>query len=702
MNHASDTRPAMRPIVLGALLLALGPAALAQPPALPTPAPAKPAPAQPVSVQSLPPTLRLGARVNLVERQFAVIPTVVIVPDEASFLAAIAKWQTTATGAIRFPILIDNGTWAARTHIARFVHAFSPKSVLRWSASGEIAKLPDAPDVRQRFIENAAAAAWGATTAADLKKQWDALGFAPPGVVVCSLKDPAWTAAVALAAGHGQPIIWIDPPPFGDPPTYIMPEYADAMAASIATGLDALPYKWNALGDDIDAVTLCMTTPSKVWLGQKDLRRYFALTDWIGRSDAGHKRERWAWCAQIIGDAPRAVFDAMSALFLQPANAWLFDGYDSSEPWIQFDMTKAASELGRIGIKSMLDDGPSGRTPSDLQSRATGIRQSASIPPSDAGMGIDAGLIAFNSKGNSDFFTLGAADARPIDIPILRRPAMVYFVHSFSAAMPMYRTTVGGMWIDRGAYAYLGSTDEPYLQAFVPTPVAMARLAAGIPWGAVGRTDGGEIWKLAVHGDPLITFGPHALRTSSAAVPLADTSDAAGKLPEQLKQRDFESAMWTLALTGRDREAARLLAALAKDDPAACTPAVALAGIPSAFYTGDYATLLLGAAKAAPALADESSVKREGLDELRDMFWHALTPSLGRPTAEEADLLPLFLRPDAFGHDTNAAERAAESIHGAGAGRAIRDKADAIQHKRSAPPPPALPPSPSSVRPKGK
>ena len=103
-----------------------------------------------------------------------------------------------------------------------------------------------------------------------------------------------------------------------------------------------------------------------------------------------------------------------------------------------------------------------------------------------------------------------------------------------------------------------------------------------------------------------------------------------------------------------------------------------------------------------PVVRYDESVVQAGLDELRDMFWHAVTPSLGRPTAEEADLLPLFLRPDAFGHDTNAAERAAETIHGAGAGRAIRDKADAIQHKRSAPPPPALPPSPSSVRPKGK
>ncbi len=689
MNDASDTRRRMHPLTIGAAILALAPGALAQPPAQST-SPGSPAKAIPV--QSLPPVLRLGARVNIVERQFTVIPTVVIVPDEASYLAAIAKWQTAATSAIRYPILIDNGSWACRVRIARFIHAFNPKSIVRWSAPRDIAKLPEALDIRQRFIENTASAAWGAPTPAELKKQWDALGFAPPGVVVCSIKDPAWTAAVALAAGHGQPIIWIDIPTFGDPPTYLMPEAAEAIASSIAKGLDALPYKWNALGDDIDAVTLCATTPSKVFLGQGDKRRYFALTDWIGRADEAHKRERWAWCGQILGDSPRAAYDAMCALFLQPENAWLFDGYDSSEPWNKFDMTAAAAELARIGIKSLLDDGPSGKGVADLQARCAGIRQ----PNPAAGMGVDAGLIAFNSKGNPDFFTLGNADARPVDVPILRSPGMVYFVHSFSAAMPMYRSTVGGMWIDRGCYAYFGSTDEPYLQAFVPTPNAMARLASGIPWGAVGRTDGGDIWKLAVHGDPLITFGPRPPRATSPAVPLADAADIALKLPDQLKQRDFESAMWTLALTGRDREAAKLLGALAKDDPAACTPGVALAGIPSAFYTGDYSALLLGMTKAIPALADSTRIKRDGLDEVRDMFWHAVSPSLLHPTAQEADLLPLFLRPDSFGRDTIAAERAAENVHGTGAGRAVRDAADDIQHKRSWTPPPAPPPAPGA------
>jgi hypothetical protein len=644
------------------------------------------------------PGQRLGVRVNVIERQFSIIPTVVIVPDEASFLAALSGWRTTDTF-VRYPILIDDMTWSSRMRIAQFVRAFKPKTVVRWKVGGAEANLPPDPTEAQGRIESVVAGIWGAPSAAGLKKVWDDKRFVPPGVVVCSLKDPAWTAGVTLAAFHGEPILWVDPPECPDPTGYLVLAQADDYNARIMKALDATGWQWNKLGDDIDAVTLCATTPSRAWLGPHDAfadelgwttslparteRRYLAVTDVVGRlpkappkpivpgpggpgapgspgaptkSGASGQPQapaafdpdapkppppvRWAWCGQIMGSSSRAAYDAMCAVFLQPERAWLFDGYEAKDRWNDFDMTRAATPLERIGITSLLDDAPSGKGLSEFRARAAGPNAGAG-----EGMGLDVGLIAINTKGNADFFDLSPGQGKPVDAPILRRPAMVYMVHSFSAMQPTSRMTVGGVWLDRGAYAYLGSVDEPYLQAFVPTPEAMQRIAGGMIWGAAVRPDGFEPWKLAVLGDPLITFGPLGPRTDAIALPLTGAEDISSKLPGQLQTKNYLDALWTLVLTGRDKDASRLLAAISRD-PKQLTTEVALAGVTSAFFAGDYQTFLAVADKTKPAVRDPQRSQRDGLGAIRDMVWQAIWPHAYQPTREEADLLGDMVRPE--------------------------------------------------------
>lgn len=605
-----------------------------------------------VPIQSLPPPVRLGARVNLAERQFTTIPTLVLVPDSASYLAAIEAWNTGKASAIRYPVLIDDGTWAGRMRIARFVRAFGPKAVVRWQAAPALGRLPEETEARQRRIENAAASAWGVQTAGDLGKRWESLGFAPPGVVVCSAKDPAWTAGVALAAFHGEPMLWIEPPPCPDPTGYMMLEQADEFNGRVMKAMEGSGRAWKGLGDEIDAVTLCMTTSSRAWLGPSDKRRYFAFTDIVGRTNENAGRKRWAWCGQIMGDASQAAYDAMCALFVRPERAWLFDGYDSSPGWNKFDMTAAAAQLETIGVSSILDDSPSGRGLLEWRTRCGGARQGAD---GRGGMGLDVGLVAVNSSGNADFFDLKPGQGKPADAPILRRPAMVYFVHSFSLQAPTNRATVGGAWLERGAYAYVGSVDEPYLESFVPTPLAMARLAGGAPWGAALRMDDGIVWKLAVLGDPLITLGPQGPRNTEAALPLRNTEDVGAKLPDQLRTKDFLGALWTLTLTGEDAKASRLLSAALKGEASVCTPDMALAGLSSAFVVGDYATFLSAASRALPVMSDSKRVSREGLAEVRDMVWQAVWPSLPRASEEERRLLKGYSRPDVAGRDAGEA-----------------------------------------------
>jgi hypothetical protein len=627
------------------------------------------------------PGLRLGARVNLIERQFEVIPTLVIVPDEASFVQAIRGWRTKDVG-IRYPILIDDMTWSSRMRIAQFVRAFKPRRIVRWKASGAEANLPPDPAECQGRLETIVANVWGATSAGGLKKVWEERGFVPPGAVVCSLKDPAWTAGVALAAFHGEPIVWVDLPDSPDPTGYLIPAQVDALSEQVAKGLEATGWKWNKLGDDIDAITLCATTPSRVWLGPGDSlgeqqgwataidtrtsRKFLSLTDMLGRTGKPPPKPdptaippaepvkplppaRWAWCGQIVGSSSRAAYDAMCAAFLLPERAWLFDGYEATGRWNEFDMTRAASALERIGIASLLDDAPSGKGIAEFRARAAGQRPGAP----DAGMGVDAGLIAINTKGNPDFFDLSPGQGKPVDAPILHRPAMLYLVHSFSAAAPTSRQTVGGVWLDRGVYAYLGSVEEPFLQGFVPTPNVMARLAGGMIWGAAVRLDNFEAWKLAVFGDPLITFGPQGQRTESVPLPLEGVEDVASALPNQLRSKDYLGAMWTLLLTGRDKDADRLLAAIAARDPKQVDTEVALAGVTSAFLVGDYPTFLTAAAGCKPALLDAARVRRNGLGEVRDMVWQAIWAHSDHPTRQETDLLADLIRPENEARDVD-------------------------------------------------
>src|SRR5215470_9814654 len=98
-----------------------GPQATPAPAPAPTTPPTDTSPAQPpptpISLDKLPPHLLLAARVESVRQRLPVIKTVVIVPDAASYIAAIGSW--TLPG--RFPVLIDDGSWNGQQDIARFV-----------------------------------------------------------------------------------------------------------------------------------------------------------------------------------------------------------------------------------------------------------------------------------------------------------------------------------------------------------------------------------------------------------------------------------------------------------------------------------------------------------------------------------------------------------------------------------------------------
>ncbi|MFO0376050.1 MAG: hypothetical protein ACK51N_03275, partial [bacterium] len=311
--------------------------------------------------------------------------------------------------------------------------------------------------------------------------------------------------------------------------------------------------------------------------------------------------------------------------------------------------------------------------------------------------GLDAGLIAVNSMGNPDFFGAGNGDALVGDIPDLRVPAAVHFVHSFSAAFAADPNTVAGRWLAHGAFAYVGSVHEPFLNALVPTPIFSLRVFAPMHWGVAARLDNAPPWRVTVLGDPLYTpVGPHpagvgqdaAKRRIPPGPGLPEALKAAPALDAQLREmltaKQLEPALRTLVLLGRDRDALRLAmaaiqAARQPNSPAFTAPmAVTAAG--AAYREGDWAAVL----QFAEVLSEQDAVfaGKDGAPpsgrHVADLAWQAAWPNRTALNDRQINLMRTLVRTDAgLRQLTRDAEEVARMVAGkSGAGGAKRFLSD--------------------------
>jgi hypothetical protein len=578
----------------------------------------------PADSPPMPPQVRLGRRVLAFESTWQAIPTVVIVSDATSYLEAVSAWTLTR----KFPVLIDLGDASSREEIARFVRAFRPKQVVRWTAPQ--AKGAGADTFAKVSVEAAHAcviSAWegeGSDQAAVISRL-QALKHLPAGVVVMQPSDPAWTGGVALAAGRMQPITFVNSSQnFGGA---FNTDGARALAGAITDVVKGMPWSWEDLGDNIDAVTMATNIPIKYDPGTKPVTR-LATTDLIGRFTDGPKLDkRWAWCGQVSGDSARSASRAMCSLFLKPQSAWVFDGYSSEPGWKEYDGTAAAQLLRKDGLEVTLDDEPA-QGAADWRARCA------------AAMKADLALVM--TKGNSTFFDLSPGQCRAGDIPILTYPAAVHFVHSWSAQTPDDPATIAGRWLDRGVYAYFGSVDEPRLNAFVPTKALAIRFSAGAPFVASARLDSGFVWKTASLADPLLTFGPPLVRASES-LPLTDSKPINADLRETLKKFDFVEGIRVLSLMGQDEQIDKLITTMLENEPARVTPAVAREAILPLFRSGrTRAVLALFTRLDAPA-------RRER--EVLDALWLAAYPLIKIKDPEAMELLSRHMRQDQLDKD---------------------------------------------------
>lgn len=586
--------------------------------------------------------LQLGARTGAIRAATGLVSTVVIVSDAESYLAAVGAWTTKA----RFPVLIDDGSAGSREAIARFVRGYKPAGVVRWQAPGvkPVVGAEGFASISKPSYWKTVQRVWGVEKPSEdesaLLAAWKGKGHRPPGVVVACEKDRSWVAAVALAAGWGQPTVFVEKQP-GNIDYQLSVGEADQLAKTIEDGCGATGFAWNKLGDDLDAVTLALNCPERI---AKASNEYLALTDRIGRLGEGIDLQvRWAWAGHIFGSASESAYMAMCSLFLEPEAAWVFDGYGDTAPWNNYDGTKAADIIKQTGMRVEVMDKPRG---SAHQWRVR------------AGRPVEAGLIFVNTKGNSDYFDLEPGQCKPGDVPILSIPAAMHLVHSWSMLFPGKRDHLGGRWFERGVFAAAGSVHEPYLAAFVPTPAAAGRFVSGAPFGAAMRIDGGQMWKIAILADPLYTFGP-AVRRLETPTGLADEQPVIDGLRELLTGEQYATAVVNLTLVGRDGDVAKLAAGLLDSKPDKVDASLARACVLPAFRAGDGDLIVRLFGKLGPEVA------KEGI--LRDALWLSAYPKLEKPESDALlTVLKENVRSDQVERDAKTLAAAWVAKYGAG------------------------------------
>ncbi len=505
-------------------------------------------------MEDIPAQVRLGMRAEIVRLKTPVIPTLVIASSPDAYLDALSGWSLDG----RYPVLIDDGTDGARENIVRFARAFEARRVVLYGGKGEM--HAQSIEALQERVERVAASAWSAGTVEELKEKWKSLEFTPAGIVVASGADMAWTGAAALAAFRGEPIVWVGaiPDPLG---SGMSEQRYDGLAREIEGGAERTGYSWDGVGDAIEAITLCLSGPDKVSVGSTTL----ALTDVLGRSDVTEtgSSSRWAYASMAPGSAAEAAYRAMSSLFTQPRKAFLFDGYVGfGEGGFEAYRVGAAGEMLR-GAGFEVTEADSGRDPLGEWRRRV-------LPP------LDAGFVHVNSAGFVRMFRLGTVEASAVEIPALRRPALVHFVHSFSAQNVGDEMSIARRWLDGGAFVYVGSVDEPYLTAFHTPERFAARMLARAPVSAAARVEMSKPWKINVYGDALFTFGPPAERVDRE-LSLEGVVDAESRMKAALGERDFETAFRLLSALSRDGDVVKLFGAALRDDAGSLTAGAAQA-----------------------------------------------------------------------------------------------------------------------------
>jgi hypothetical protein len=477
-----------------------------------------------------------------------VIDQVCLVADVPAFFEAIAAWDERHY----FPILIDEPAWTLP-----FLRAFRPARVVRYagrdgpshrsSPGGQSLRRPAQRQAAWQAALEAVARAWSGPYRGDAQlpsggapPRW--LGATPPGLILTAPESPMLAGAVALSAGRFQPMVrwesasWAGDAP-GDPGQVLRSGeiLTLAQAWNFARRLEhrvaAVVDHYDQLGDDCDFLTIAGDWPYQYrdeTQGHPD-QGILALDDLIGRvlepkpgaEALKAARRRWAYTGRLLGDPAASVARAMSALFLQPRLALLWDTYRMTPPWSEYALGPAADRLSQSSAVS-------GAVFHRAGARADLGSWHQVVDPRNR-----FGLVWINSVGGPNLFAIAGGPGRPADVPG-GWPTAVVMIHSFSAADPTDPRTLAGRWLDQGAFAYYGSIQEPYLLAFRAPRLVAELVAEKVPLVAALRQGEfepfGHPWRLIYLGDPLYTLAAGRGGTATATATETTTDPQAHRL----------------------------------------------------------------------------------------------------------------------------------------------------------------------------
>jgi len=566
------------------------------------------------SQEDVPWAVQLGNRIAAVERAFPIIDRVVLVPDARTYLDELSRWSPAG----RWPVLIEDDHFAPL-----FVRAFKPKQLIRRPS----VQTDDSSDnVTLAELQAVVIRAFGGQPETDdIAGVFERQKFEPAGVVVTSLRDEAWTAAVALAAGRGQPIGLVDES-FGTPGGTLSNAVSRRCRNAIHSAAQETGFTFGELGEKLETITVCremagkmrVELPARQQLNTTAAQKHgpIATTDFLCRLENG---DRFGFAGWIWGDAAQCAYMAMSSLFLSRDDVLLYNSYQESGQWSVFSMQKTVEVLEQLEF-TVEDVVGTDATPRAWQQM---IRH-----------GLSHDVMLMNTKGNADWFELRGGPVDCLDVPLLDRPLALHMVHSWSLTAPATPGTLGHRWLRNGVYAYVGSAHEPFLPAFVPPDAVAKRSVSGSPFLISARHWGGQFavpWRVQTIGDPLMLWispsmevrrrveGPYdgpgeSLREALPDLMRDGAADPSGSA--------LVEAFALLRMFGEDSVAASLWGNVADGG---VSPGAARAAMPSLFRVGDRQGLL-----DAFLLLERRDPRAE------DMVWHSwqtLSPRTLQETA---------------------------------------------------------------------
>lgn len=458
----------------------------------------------------------------------AVVDLLCIVDTEAAFLRALEGWKA---GPI-YPILFRDNHY-----LPLFLEAFQARKVVLLNSQAGKTKSIDS----NRLLQAYATATGGKSTAtspAELTALWRSQTHRNPGIVLTHPSSPMWPAGLALAAARNQLIAM--QPPVTNPSKRVSQTEMLALRSRLRGHLEANHIDAFRLYDELDFVTIASELPFRYSDNLYADRTPYAIDDAIARDRLDFP---FAFVGRLMGSREQALYMAMCGLFLTHNKALLFSRYQKSAPWEYFGSHRAAPILeGKVSLTHIQHPDASLQ---GWQTMFTAQRNEHS-------------LVHVNSSGSSRNWSTSKGNGSYDDLP-LTVPAVVSYVHSNSLGNGYDSDTVGGRWLHNGAYAFFGSTHEPYLDAFVSVFDAYDRcIHRSWPIGAAHRLlpmqQRWRPWKLMLFGDPLIRLRLESAKrqpyqTGKLPGPLTDLSRSSTRNPFREKRLalqlfQIESKAW--------------------------------------------------------------------------------------------------------------------------------------------------------------